>query len=229
MVNKIKKIFVIFFIYFVSINGKNSEKKKETKVDTENSIEKIKQDLLALQSGLKLKDSVSLEFSQVRYSALRKKNISSKGKAVLIKPEKFRWSFITPAQHELIYDGSSLLVYYPEEKSATRYGLKASKGKEIKEIVSMVLNLKDLLSSYSISKAQKDRESIFLLLYPKKKLANLDKVSLKVSLEEKIVTDLTLFFKGGNYLKMNFSKFSFAKVNPNILSVPSKTKIAEAF
>ena len=51
------------------------------------SVEQLK----AIQSDLKGFDQLSLDFTQQRFTALRKKTRTSKGQAQFAKPNRFRW------------------------------------------------------------------------------------------------------------------------------------------
>lgn len=197
--------------------------------DIAKSVAKISlsvEELRKIQSQLQNYQTLSLDFNQTVYKKLRNKTLDNKGDVYFKKPQSFRWSFSNAQREEWIYDGDSLLHYFPKKGYAHRYKAYAAKGKNLREIVSMVLDFDSLLTRYNVSSAFQQGKKVELSLKPKER-GEIERVEINLDLDKNFIQSVKLNFEGGNY---SFFVFS----NPRYLAseqgftVPPKVKISEA-
>lgn len=171
--------------------------------------------------------NLSLDFTQKIYKSLRKRNIENYGKVYFKKPSYFRWVFRRPQREEWVYNGKSLFHFFPKKSYAHKYSAKAKRGKELRELVDLVLNFQALLKDYKIKSSVQTIESLNIVLLPKKKL-DVEKVALDVNKKKSILEKLILYFVDGNITTFEFSNPVTSKLVPSTFSLPAKTKVSEA-
>ncbi len=164
-----------------------------------------KAELAEAQSKLKALDYLEVQFTQTKFSALRGKPRTSKGRALFSQPGKFRWILEDGGGEEIIYNGSTLWEYKPAEKSATKYSAMARTSKDIDGLTKMILNTEKLFETYDVEKAVSDKQIIDMELLPKNS-PDIERVSLRISIRDQrsYVKTVKIMYKGGNYWLIDF-------------------------
>lgn len=183
-------------------------------------------ELRKIQSQLQNYQTLSLDFNQTVYKKLRDKTLANKGDVYFKKPQSFRWSFNNPQREEWIYDGDSLLHYFPKKAYAHRYKAYAAKGKNLREIVSMVLDFDSLLQRYNVSSAFQRGKLVELSLAPKAK-GEIEGVELILDLDKNFIQSVKLNFEGGNYSFFAFSNPRYVASQQGF-SIPAQVKVSDA-
>lgn len=185
-------------------------------------------DIAALQKKLKTYETISVKFTQTVFKSLRKKTINSDGQAFFQRPDKFRWSLLSPKPESWMHDGKDLYNYFPEKKEAIRYANKAAKGKHLKELVDIVLNFNHLLQKYTLQNAQRKNALVFMELLPKEP-GEIEKTELVFDEARSFVKSIKMLFKGGNITTLDFSNPLFNVSPSHQLELPIKSiKIVDA-
>lgn len=184
------------------------------------------EDLRKIQAKLQDYRYLTLDFKQTIYKKLRDKTLSNQGEVYFKKPSSFRWVFKQSEPEEWIYDGSDLLHYFPSRGYAHRYKAQAAKGKNLKEIVSMVLDFNSLLERYKVSSSFQEGSIVNLTLDPKDR-GEITQVSLILNLATNSISEVKLSFEGGN---RSVFAFSNPRYNENKLGfgLPAKVKVSDA-
>ena len=136
---------------------------------------------------------------------------------------------ITSSQEadEWIYNGSSLLSYNKKRNEASRYKAASSRVKELKEVVSIVMDLSFLVSRYKIESSVKTKKNLTLIMTPIRK-NEIEKIDLNISLQKNYIEKLQLFFRGGNHSTFLFSNQEPSQsIDLKELSLPKNTKIID--
>ncbi|MEZ4742784.1 MAG: outer membrane lipoprotein carrier protein LolA [Bdellovibrionota bacterium] len=183
------------------------------------------QDLKKIQSKLKEADSLTVDFEQDNYTALRNRHKISKGIAYFHKPESFRWAFSEPNRIEWIYDGKSFIKYFPNEKKGEKFSVGSNQGDEYRQIVDMVMNIETLLAKYDMIKAEQLEQVVLVRLNPKNKDGEITSVNLTIDLKKQFVSSVKLFFRGKNHTMVTFMSPRREKLGKNIFMAPKDVKI----
>src|SRR5437773_1871506 len=77
-------------------------------------------DLKKIQENLQKSDAFSVDFTQTVFRKLRNREVKSAGSAIFGKPNLFRWMLREPNRVELIYNGTELVQFEPDEKLALK-------------------------------------------------------------------------------------------------------------
>ncbi len=184
------------------------------------------EELRKLQGKLQDHPFLSVDFEQKIYKKLRNKTLSNKGQVYFKKPSSFRWIFSHSESEEWVYNGNDLLHYFPTKNYAHRYKPYAAKGKNLREIVNMVLDFDSLLKRYTVVSAFQDAKLVTLNLAPKER-GEITEVVLGLDLEKNLISEVTLNLEGGNQSSFRFTN---PRYNQGALSfeLPSKVKITDA-
>ena len=170
---------------------------------------------------------MKVNFSQTLYKHLRKSTTVSHGVAFFSKPSKFRWILTSPSAVEWIYDGENLFNYQPKQKKAMRYGSEIAKGREMRQVVDMVLNFDTLFSVYQLQATQKVENGYKLILLPLKS-GDLVKVDLQLDLKHEYINQIVLYFRGQNKTTFDFMKPNKGVINKAKYALPQGVKISNA-
>ncbi len=184
------------------------------------------EELRKIQAKLQDYQFLTLNFEQIIYKKLRNKTLSNKGEVYFKKPSSFRWTFHQAEPEEWVYDGSSLLHYYPAKGYAHRYKAHAAKGKNLREIVNMVLDFDSLLMRYTVSSSFQEGKIVTLTLNPKER-GEITQVSLVLNLEKNLISEVKLSLEGGNQSVFAFSNPRYVQ-NKTGFELPAKVKISDA-
>ena len=253
-----RKILLFFFLlsqtFFLSAQKKESDKKskiieekekKETVKQKSPNKKKTKEaekpkqalskkklsetELKKLHGKLHPYDALSLNFTESLYRKARKKTITKKGSAYIIKPNKFFWK---AGMQTWIYDGKDLISHTEGDKHALRYSSKIGKSKELRSLVDMMTNLDSLLTQHTLKEAYEEKDKIQIKLEGKK---NSDVESLEMTLEKKsekkkeilFLKKLSLAYKDGNKTSFDFKEVKEEEKDPKKLSLAKEIKIID--
>lgn len=184
-------------------------------------------DIKNLQEQLKLGEYLTVDFAQTVYKSLRKKTTTSSGSASFIKPDKFRWQLVNPKKEDWLYDGKNLIHFDSERKEALRYQGGASKGKELRSLVDMVLSFDTLMSRYKLIQAVRKNKTIELDFTPLQ-AEEMTSTHLVVNTEKNFIQEVKLVFKTDNTTTFSFSNPRKDKLDTNkLFALPSNVKIIE--
>jgi outer membrane lipoprotein-sorting protein len=185
------------------------------------------EELREVQSKMSSRQDLSVDFVQLRTSALRPtKPSKSSGKALFAKPARFRWEIEKPLADILLYDGKSLFSYKPGEKTATRFDAQGDRASEIKEVINFVLDFDSLLKRYQIVKSLRHGKDIILTLNPKQDGA-LSVIDINVDSKSFYVRSLKMSFTNKNTSEFQFSNPAPGVSGPSSFSVPASMKVIE--
>lgn len=181
-------------------------KKRESRPRRQDKEKKLTlNELKSIQEKLQNFKFLNLDFEQTVYKKMRNKTFKTRGEASFRKkPASFHWKFKDDIKEEWIYDGETLYHYFPEKNYAQRYKSGAAKGKNLREVVDMVVNFESLLKRYRVDSATQKKELVTAELFPKKK-EEITRLVLKLDLEKKFIRGVKMEFDGGNYSVFVFS------------------------
>lgn len=180
--------------------------------------------VFSLQDKMKKNSYVELSFKQSRFKSLRKKTVTNHGKAYFKLPNKFVWS-LNGSDQLWIYDGKNLLHYDQKKKAAVSYGNTASKGRELRKIISLVTRFDSLKADYNIESADLAGSKLKVFMTPKKPSADLESVNIEYNTDKNHISELRLNFTGGNYSNFSFHSLSTKKFSDKKFSLPKGVKI----
>ena len=180
-----------------------------------------------LQEKIKSFEHLNVVFTQKTYRSLRKKTSLSTGRAFFSKPNHFRWVLETPSQSQWIYDGKTLNYFLPEKKQATTYPSQVSRGKELRNIVDMVLNFDELLKRFKITKATQTDHLIDITLSPLSP-TDIKSADLRLDTKNGFMESIKLNLGSGNHTTIEFSSPNKSPIPGSTYQVPKGTKITSA-
>lgn len=166
----------------------------------------IEQTLKTAQANAQKYSSLSANFTQEYYSALREKTTISKGRLYL-KDKLFRWEITEPRNQVYINDGKFIWKYEKEFNHAEQF----QKSKANLEFLTVVNNLNTIKQYYDISEGtvSKDKNQILNLVLTPKPNAD-DQRTLHVSIEVKTgyIKNLNMLDENGNKTNITLNDFS---------------------
>ncbi len=171
-------------------------------------------EIAKLQALLKQTEFLAVEFEQEIFRSLRPNNKRiSRGYALFAKPSRFVWTQKDPIKEELIYDGKVLVQYKPDAKVATRFKDGSNmRLREVEEVVAMVLQPESLLNRYEPKEVNTSKDSAEVVLQPRQQ-GDLVSVTLRISLDRRIVDHVKLQYSNGNYWAVKFSNPSTSRID----------------
>ena len=198
-----------FFIYSTMITSlspltaasKNVVGKKPNKELS--SVQTMEKELRNLQSQFKSFNHLKVKFVQNTYRSLRKRKTKSTGEALFSKPDKFRWMIQTPQESQWVFDGKSLSYFVKKTNQKSVYSANAGKGKELRQIVEMVMNVDTLLDKFKLINLQNKGQTVEVFLEPKIN-GEVKKAVVHLNSKSHIVEKLRLNFDHGNYSEIDF-------------------------
>ncbi|MBP6219120.1 MAG: outer membrane lipoprotein carrier protein LolA [Oligoflexales bacterium] len=194
------------------------------KNDPNLKVEEIRQ----IQGKMKSYESLSVEFSQSVFKNLRKKTVTSRGEAFFKRPDRFHWRLLSPKPEEWLYDGKDLVNYFPTKKEAVRYSANAAKGRNLRELVDMVLDFNKLLDHHKLVSAVKEPGRILVELAPVDS-SEMTKIELVIDEAKNFVSSIKMHFRGGNVTTLSFSSPKFDKFSEAGFKVPEGIKYSQSF
>lgn len=201
------------------------EPAKATNSSQSNALKVSIPELRKLQLKLQEHKYLSMDFEQIIFKKLRKKTSKNKGEVHFRKPDSFHWKFSQADHEEWIYDGKTLFHYFPKKNIATRYKAQAAKGKNLREIVSIVLDFDSLLKRYSVVSSSQDKDLVKISLKPKDH-GEISQVQLSLDTKLNYMREVKLNFEGGNHSTFAFSNPKHSEIK-NTFSIPAPTKILD--
>lgn len=175
-------------------------------------------------------DFLTVQFTQTSYRALRKNTKVSNGVAYFAKPVSFRWDFKKgeDTSEQYVFDGQTLSHYRKADKLVTHYGSRAGFANDLKEVVNMILDAKNLTQKYDIKFISEDKNATVAELTPKSKnSADIKLITLKLSEERKYIKSLKIEYQDGNYSQYEFKNPRFESIQKSIFQFKNPGGVAE--
>ncbi len=185
-------------------------------------------ELRDLQSKMQQSDSLSLDFTQTSFTALRGKSRQRRGRAQFAKSGKFLWMLETPVKEYKIYDGKNFYDYSPDSNSAVRYSQAGEHATELKQIVDLVLNFDSLLKKYDLIKAEDFGDTINVQIKPKDPATELTQVELILDVKQSFISNLKFSLRNKNTLSHEFSKPTRTAIPDSTFTLPPSVKISDS-
>ena len=182
-------------------------------------------ELKAYQQKMSGSDFLSIDFTQTRYSAMRKKGSKSQGTARFAQPEKFLWRIETPMQKQWIFDGNTLYQYEPAIKQAVKFSA-GGKAADLTQIVDLVINFDTLLKRYKLESAKHTGGKVEIVLSPKS-ASDVVRVDLQIDEKESYLSHMKLHMVGGDHLAIDFNNPIRTKIDAKEFTLPSGVSVSE--
>ena len=174
------------------------------------------------------KKNFSADFTQA--STLKAMDITdtATGKVWFMYPAMMRWEYLTPEKYAIITDGTTLWVYRPVDRQvimgdAQKY---FSNGKG----ASFLSDIRLIRDSFTVTVAQKAKDSCTLRLVPLKKEADLSEIMIKVLLPGFDIGNVVTRNDSGDETRLNFDHFRFdPEMDPGLFKfkIPPGTDVLE--
>ena len=185
------------------------------------------EEIRGLQQRMKGLESLSVDFVQIRTVSIRAgKKSKSSGHAVFGRPTKFRWELTKPVHDVMVFDGSVLYSFKPEEKTATRFQTQGDRTQEIKEVIDLVLDFDALLKRYELLSTVKDRDIAIMTLRPKQQ-GLIEGLEVYISTKTALISGIKMSFSNKNTTEYEFTNSSRDKTPDSKFTVPSGYKIVD--
>ncbi len=162
-------------------------------------------------------DNLSVDFTQTTYKKLRNKTNVRQGDALFAKPGMFRWNFTSEkgGLEEYYFDGQRLTHYREKENLVNNYNTNAGLARELKEVVTLVLDPKALFSRYKVKSSKAENQHTLVVLEPKSKEGtDIETINVQVEDQQKFVEDVQIFYNDGNNTRFSFKNPKKAKIEP---------------
>lgn len=165
-----------------------------------------KDDLKTIEQKLQSRDAFEVTFSQIIKTGLRKRESSSRGRAVFGRPNLFRWILEYPTKQEMVFNGQHLVQYDVDAKAATRLAPTTDKRRELEEVIAAATSVEVLLMKYDLEKSEKEPSGLIVLhLKPKHPEQGIKGIVLKVSTVQNFVEVVKLDFSNGSTNTITFA------------------------
>ncbi|RZA24216.1 MAG: outer membrane lipoprotein carrier protein LolA [Proteobacteria bacterium] len=164
-------------------------------------------------------DNLSVDFTQSTYKKLRNKTTVRSGDALFSKPGMFRWNFTSDKTglEEYYFNGERLTHYREKENLVNHYNTNAGLARELKEVVSLVLDPKALFARYKVKSSKTANQKTMVTLEPKSKDGtDIETINVQVEDTQKFVEDVQIFYNDGNNTRFSFKNPKKAKNEPNV-------------
>ena len=203
------------------VNGNTGKTPKSSKSSTSSKTSKTKDKeqkpaIYKIQAKLKKIENLEVDFVQKIYTPLRNKTRVVEGKGYFAYPNKFKWVREKPVKEEIIYNGSTLVIYKPDEKTAMKLNASSDRSQEVEDITDMILDTATLLEKYKVIESKLDDTTIFLKLFPKEEDSNVTDIYITIDTVKNYVDNLKIYYVD----KKNW-EFSFS--NPRTQKLPAST------
>lgn len=153
-------------------------------------------------------DNLSVDFTQTTYKKLRNKTNARSGNALFSKPGMFRWNFSsdkTGGVEEYYFNGEKLTHFRGKENLVNHYNTNAGLARELKEVVSLVLDPKALFARYKVKSSKSSGGKTLVTLEPKSKEGtDIESINVQVEDAQKFVNDVQIFYNDGNNTRFSF-------------------------
>lgn len=152
-------------------------------------------------------DNLSVDFTQTTYKKLRNKTTVRSGDALFSKPGMFRWNFTSDKNgiEEYYFNGEKLTHYRQKENLVNHYNTNVGLARELKEVVSLVLDPKELFARYKVKSSKSQNQKTIVTLEPKSKEGtDIETINVQVEEAQKMVDDVQIFYNDGNNTRFSF-------------------------
>jgi outer membrane lipoprotein carrier protein len=138
--------------------------------------------------------------------------IKSKGELFLKKKDKMKLAYRQPKKEEILINGKQMITYLPDQHQAIQ-GI-FSKEEESRLPLRLLSGEAILKNEFEIQSSPGQRKKPFhLLLTPRQKEGNLEKIELEVDPSTYLIKSLLLYQPNQNYSSFRFSNI---RINPGI-------------
>lgn len=164
-------------------------------------------------------DNLSVDFTQTTYKKLRNKTTVRSGDALFSKPGMFRWNFTSDKAgiEEYYFNGERLTHFRSKENLVNHYNTNAGLARELKEVVSLVLDPKELFARYKVKSSKSANQKTVVALEPKSKEGtDIQSITVQVEDAQKFVEDVQIFYNDGNNTRFSFKNPKKTKVDPSV-------------
>lgn len=208
---------IVGLLFLVSVLGLSAAgQHAQAKEISQQEFEKIQKKHAA-------KKQISFDFTETRFTALRGHTTTSSGKASFKAPGKFHWKQ-TERASAWISNGSFYYQYDEREKSAIRYNADTERGRELKNILSLITNIGNLTSQYKI-KSRRLVDKILTVEMEPKSAGELVSVDVTFDTKRNFITSLEFLFRNKNKNTYQFSSFETGPVADARFELPKGTKV----
>jgi outer membrane lipoprotein-sorting protein len=189
-------------------------------------------ELRKIQEDLKSYDALTVDFTQTTITAISKLRGKAdgrkrEGKAVLAKPNRFKWMLETPTRDHKLYDGKFFYEIDPATSTAKRYSVTGPQAYEVRQIVDLVLNFNKLLQTYDLKKAEQDGDLVKIQLTPKTE-QEITALELHLSTKDSYVTFLKWDLKNKSSLAHAFRNPNRGAIPDDAFDLPKGVKITDS-
>ncbi len=170
-------------------------------------------------------DNLSVDFTQTTYKKLRNKSNVRQGDALFSKPGMFRWNFTNDKAglEEYYFNGETLTHYRDKENLVNHYNTNAGLARELKEVVTLVLDPKALFSRYKVKDSKTNNQKTTVTLEPRSKEGtDIETINVQVEDEQKYVEDVQIFYNDGNNTRFSFKNPKKTRNDPAVFTFSRK-------
>jgi outer membrane lipoprotein carrier protein len=173
------------------------------------SLEELISKIQAAYEGV---NDLTASFEQETVIQDFKTSIKSKGELFLKKKDKMKLAYLQPKKEEILINGKQMTTYLPDQHQAIQ-GL-FSKEQESKLPLRLLSGEAILKNDFEIqSGPDQKKEPFHLLLKPRQKGGDLEKIELEIDPSTYLIKSLRLYQPNQNYSSFRFSNI---RINPGI-------------
>jgi len=158
--------------------------------------------LSKLQSSYKNAASLESDFIQEVYQASLARTKTSKGNLKLSKPNLVRWEIHEPEASIMVSDGRKVSYFTPDARGKGKGQVIERKAAELERqpLFQILTGSASLEKEFILKKQEKAGDTTNLTLEPKKEMADLEQVTLKVG-PKYLIEEMILETQSGNKTK----------------------------
>lgn len=186
--------------------------------------------LVKLHETYKKTSSVEADFTQEVYQASLGRTKTSKGAIKLAKPNLVRWEIFEPEASVMVSDGRKVSYFTPDARGKGKGQVIEKKAQELERqpLFKILAGNAPLNEEFTVEKsAAVEKNGYELSLKPKKPMADLERVKLKVSAKY-LIEELNLETHSGNKTKFTLQNQALGAKLPTQLfqfKPPADTEI----
>jgi len=226
----IKAVLIVLLLSVAGTTafGNKSNASKNTTITNSSNLEDHEARLRSIQQRLQPANDLRVEFVETTYRALRGNTSESKGEARFSRPNKFRWTIKSPRADEWTYDGTTLYRFQPDQNQATRFRTQSDQSRQISELISLILDVDQLLNRYNVVNVTQDSNESLVELTPKNR-SEVTSVVLTASTKQQFIRKIRVNYRNGNHTSITFSNPRFEPLPEAVFqfSAPNGVKIAD--
>lgn len=202
---------ISFFVFFSAFTNK-----------------KFESELATAQFNAQKNHTLSANFKQEFYSALRDKTTVSSGK-LLLKDDFFRWEIDAPRKQLYVNDGKFIWKFEQEFNHVEKFDL--STGEIV--FLKILSHIEDFQKYYNVTEGTESNSKeglLNLVLEPKEKNPDQRSINLFIQTKTGYITELNMVAANGNKTKFLFDDFSKENLKQDLfVFVPPKDVIVQTF